>query len=757
MFGGDDEGRPARRRGGRAAIWIEKAGIDRSRVLRFGRKDNFWEMGDTGPCGPCTEIHIDRGGAAANRMDGADRKNGVNAGNERFMEIWNLVFIQFNRLEDGSLKELAAKHVDTGMGFERVLGVLQGKRSNYDTDLFSPLFARIASLSGKAYGASVPTDVAFRVIADHARAVTSAISDGAMPSNEGRGYVLRRLIRRASRFGRQSLALEEPFLCEVVPAVAEVLGGTFPEMRQRCDHVQGVLRAEEEQFGRTLARGLVYFEDVARGAKGSIPGDKAYDLYSTYGFPQDLVELMARERGLQVDLEGWKKSEAEHQKKSRSEGSFKQLLSSEQLANLQRTTSTYHEAGARATELETRVAGWFQDRVVLAESPFYAESGGQVGDAGTIEAVDGSFSIAVEDTRKLGDVVVHLGHAKGEPKIGAAVRAKVDRERRDRTRKNHTATHLLHKALKEVLGTHATQQGSYVGPDRLRFDFSHGKALSPEDLERVETIVNARVFANAPVRTTVEDLEAAKGRGVVAMFGEKYEDKVRVLDVGGWSLELCGGTHVSAAGDIGPFVILSERAIQAGVRRIEALTGPAAVEEIQRQRRLLREAALALKTSPEEVPARLLALQKDAKEAKKKSAASSAGDVASAFEGLKKGLADVSGVSVAVVDAPGLDLAGIRDLADRGRSLGPRVALALFGREEGRVPWVIALQGIETGPGRDARELAKIASGRLGGGGGGKPDLAQGQGKDPAGVSEALREIEAVLKAGLAASPGSAR
>jgi alanyl-tRNA synthetase len=466
---------------------------------------------------------------------------------------------------------------------------------------------------------------------------------------------------------------------------------------------------------------------------------------------------MARERGLAVDLEGWGKAEAEHQKKSRSEGSFKQILSAEQLAGLPRTKSTYHEAGSRSTELETRVAGSFGDRIVLEESPFYAESGGQVGDAGTIEAADGSFSFAVEDTKKLGDVVVHLGKARGTPKPGSAVRARVDRERRDRTRKNHTATHLMHRALKLVLGDHATQQGSYVGPDRLRFDFSHGKALSPEELERIETLVNERVFGNAPVKTTVEDLDAAKGRGVVAMFGEKYEERVRVLDVGGWSLELCGGTHVSAAGDIGPFLILSERAIQAGVRRIEALTGLAAVEEIQRQRRLLRDAAQSLKASPEEVPARLAALQKEVKEAKKKSAASSAGDVTSAFESLKSGLATVGGVSVGVVDAPGLDLAGIRDLADRGRSLGPRIALALFGRAEGRVPWVITLQGVEPGPGRDARELAKIASERLGGGGGGKSDLAQGQGQDPKGVPDAVREIESALKQGLAASKGPAR
>jgi alanyl-tRNA synthetase len=755
VFGGDAKDKlPADEEA--ASIWIEKAGVDPARVLRFGKKDNFWEMGDTGPCGPCTEIHIDRGGPGSDPKDGANPKIGVNAGNERFMEIWNLVFMQFNRMDDGRLAELPAKSVDTGMGFERVVGVLQGKTSNYDTDLFAPIFARIAAIAKRPYGASpAPADIAFRVIADHARAVTAAISDGALPSNEGRGYVLRRLIRRASRFGRQALALEDPFLCEVVPAVGEVLGGAFPEMRERNDHVRAVVRAEEEQFGRTLGRGLLLFEDLASsvsaGGATTLPGEKAFDLYATYGFPQDLVELMARERSLALDLAGWKRAEEEHQKKSRSEGSFKQILSAEQLASLPRTTSTYHEAGARSTELETKLAGAFPDRVVLAESPFYAESGGQVGDAGTIEAVDGSFAFAVEDTKKIGDVVVHIGKSTGTPKPGAAVRARVDRARRDRIRKNHTATHLMHKALKEILGAHAAQQGSYVGPDRLRFDFSHPKAVTPEELERIETLVNERVFANAQVKTTVEELEAAKARGVTAMFGEKYDERVRVLDVGGWSLELCGGTHVHAAGDIGPFVIVSERAIQAGVRRIEALTGPAAVEEIQRQRRLLREAAQGLKVAPEEVPTRLAALQKEIKEAKKKSAATSAGDIAQTFASLRASLQESGGVAFAVFDAPGLDLAGVRDLADRAKSLAPTIALALFGREEGRVPWLIVLQGLPAGPGRDARELAKIVSGRLGGGGGGKPDLAQGQGKDPAGVPDVLREVDRSLRAALGA------
>ncbi|MCZ6597869.1 MAG: alanine--tRNA ligase, partial [Planctomycetota bacterium] len=534
------------------ALWKERTDIDPSHVLRFDRKDNFWEMGDTGPCGPCSEIHFDRGGPDVDPTDGASRELGVNAGNERFIELWNLVFIEFNRLDDGSLKPLPAKHVDTGMGFERVLAVLQKKSSNYDTDLFAPIFARIEELSGKRYGASrEPADVAFRVIADHARAATVAFADGVLPSNTGRGYVMRRLIRRASRHGRQQLGLEEPFLFDVVPAVAEVLGESFPELRERIEHVQLLVREEESAFGRTLDRGLVRFRELADRVEGggarTIPGADAYELYATYGFPHDLVELMARERGIEVDLEGWEQARAAHQEASRSEGRFQMLLSPSQLEGIAPTASTYHGAGDEAHTLATRVLGFFAgdgdapDALVLERSPFYPEAGGQIGDTGTIESEDGTFRFPVEDTQKLGPVVVHLGRAEGrtpgEPGAMQVV-ARVDEERRTRTRKNHTATHLLHKALRVVLGDHVAQQGSYVGPDRLRFDFSHRKAMAPEEIEHVEALVNEQVLANAVVDTTVEKLAAAKARGVVALFGEKYDEEVRVVDVPGFSTEL---------------------------------------------------------------------------------------------------------------------------------------------------------------------------------------------------------------------------
>ncbi len=488
VFAGDEkDGLPADKDAER--IWIEKAGLPRDRVLRFGRKDNFWEMGNTGPCGPCTEIHIDRGGPDTNPADGADRKIGVNAGNERFIELWNNVFMEFNRLDDGSLKPLPARSVDTGMGFERILSVLQGKRSNYDTDLFTPIFEQISPVAGRKYAASNSReDIAFRVCADHIRAVTAALSDGARPGNTGRGYVIRRLIRRAARFGRQDLRIDHPFLFQLVPTVADVLGGVFPEMRTDIERVKEIVRTEEQAFGVTLGRGLFRFAELESTLGGSkaIPGAAAFELYATYGFPRDLIELMARERGLSVDAEGWDSAEKAHQDASRSEGKFKQLLSAEQLEEVKPTKSTYHEQGVRALELESTVAYlvWGEPvKLVLTESPFYPEGGGQVGDIGSIADPAGKWSFEVDDTRRIGSVVVHLGSfAKGDPpNIGARTVAKVDGQARNRTRKNHTATHLLHKALKEVLGAHVGQQGSEVGPDRLRFDFSHPKAVRAEE------------------------------------------------------------------------------------------------------------------------------------------------------------------------------------------------------------------------------------------------------------------------------------
>ena len=763
VFEGDDA-LPADEQAAR--IWAAQPGLDPDHILRFGRQDNFWEMGETGPCGPCSEIHIDRGGPGTDPADGADRATGVNAGGERFIELWNNVFMEFNRLEDGTLQPLPARHVDTGMGFERILSVLQGVSSNYDTDLFTPIFARIAERSGHPYGADPEVDVAFRVAADHVRAVTSAMADGALPSNEGRGYVLRRLVRRASRFGRQRLGLEQPFLWELVPTVAEILGPAFPEIPQRVGHIQLLIRSEEEAFARTLGRGIARFEQLAGrvGRGGVIPGDEAFELYATYGFPVDLVELMARERELSLDEEGWGAAERQHQEASRSEGAFKQLLTAEALAGIEqtaraggfapRTVSTYHEQGERAATVETELvyaeeAGQ-EARLVVRESPFYPEAGGQIGDAGTIEATDGAFRLKVRDTRKLGQLVVHIGSAEGAvPALGARVVARVDRERRDRTRKNHTATHLMHKALKQVLGDHVNQQGSYVGPDRLRFDFSHPGGVGADELVRIEALVNRAVFGNGQVTTTLEALEEAVARGVVALFGEKYDEEVRVVDVDRWSTELCGGTHVRAAGDIGPFVIVSESAIQAGVRRIEALTGPAAIEHIQSQRRVLQQLSHALKAAPEELPGRIEALQAQVVQAKKKQKAGSRADVGAAFERLKAALEGRGGVSTAVLDVPEVGGAALGELGDRAKSLGPDHALALFTREGDKVPFLVLVGGRALEQGLKAGALAKTVAGILGGGGGGRPDRAQGQGLRAAAVPEASKAVEEAISAAL--------
>jgi alanyl-tRNA synthetase len=759
VFGGDErDGLAADEEAER--IWREETDIDPSHVLRFDRRDNFWEMGETGPCGPCSEIHIDRGSPGDDPRAGADPKLGVNAGNERFIELWNLVFMEFNRLDDGSLRPLPARHVDTGMGFERVTAVLQHKSSNYDTDLFAPIFRGLEEIVGHAYGAGdSPRDVAFRVIADHLRAVSVAFADGALPSNTGRGYVLRRLIRRAARYGSQALGMGEPFIHRLVPTVAEVLGRAFGEIRGRSDHIALVLREEEQAFGRTLGRGLVQFEKLAEALSKAdetiLPGEKVFDLYATYGFPQDLVELMARERSLAVDLEGWKRAEEAHQAASRSEGKFKQILSAEQLEGIPPTESTFHEQGRASVEQRARALSLVPEsprkgQLILDRSPFYPESGGQVGDSGIIESTDGRFRFIVDDTVKMGSVVVHVGSWEGHlpPKgsVGPEVIARVNADRRDRTRRNHTATHLLHHALRQVLGEHVTQQGSYVGPDRLRFDLSHPRAIGAEELEEIEALVNARVYANAELVTTVEELEAAKARGVMALFGEKYDQRVRVVSVGP-STELCGGTHVRAAGDIGPFVVVSEGAIQAGVRRIEALTGPAAVEHVQHERRWLAQAARSLKVKPNNLAERIEKLQQQVKAAKKQKQASSGADAGSALERLKQALVSEHGIARAVVDLPELDTTALRDLGERAKSLGPDHALVLFARDGERVPFLVLIGGKareKLHAGKLAGQLAEV----LGGGGGGRPDRAQGQGTRAEGVPKAVELARESLKLG---------
>ena len=737
------------------SLWRELTDIAPERVLRFGAKDNFWEMGETGPCGPCTEIHYDRGTPDDDPEDGANPAIGVNAGNERFIELWNLVFIQYDRKKGGDLVPLSSQHVDTGMGLERVVAVIQGQSSNYDTDLFQPIFAQLETLCQRAYTrSSSDADVAFRVIADHIRALCCAIADGALPGNEGRGYVLRRLLRRASRFGRQSLGMTRPFIYKLVPAVETILGDVFPEIAQRRDHIELLIEAEEKSFSLTLDKGIVRFEELAsrveKEGSQTISGEEAYDLYATYGFPHDLVELMARERGLKVDAAGWEAAQAEHREASRGEGGGKWLVDPSLLQSLPATKMLYHEEGETALRADAHPLKLVDDRyLVLHRTPFYAESGGQVGDAGRIVA-DG-FLFIVEDVRKIGQVVLHVGELKegDAANLPALVHAQVDEARRLDIMANHSGTHLLHWALQEVLGEHANQQGSLVAPDKLRFDVSHPKALSDDELERIEALVNAAVAKDDPLHTSVENLDAAKARGVTALFGEKYEEDVRVVDIGGYSLELCGGIHCHATGQIGAFAITSEAALQAGVRRIEAVTRGRAISWMQQQRRRLREVARALKTSEAEVLPRLQALQNQVKELRKGGAQKAQSDLDQVAKALLAKAEDVGGVLLIKSRLEGVGGKEVSLLCDRLKATGKTACGVLGIAQDGKVVLAAFATKDIAGKGVHAGKIVKEAAAIVGGGGGGRPDFAQAGGKKPEALGEALELGAKLLREGL--------
>lgn len=730
-----------------AGIWRDRVKVPEGHLIYCGAKDNFWEMGDTGPCGPCTEIHIDRGPAACDRQGVAGHVCRVNGDCARYMEVWNLVFIQYNRLPDGHLEPLPAKHVDTGMGFERLVGVWNGKLSNYDTDLFSPLFDRLSGLCGIAYGAELKTDIAFRVIADHARTLCMALTDGVTPSNTGRGYVLRRLLRRAVRYGRQFLGLSEPFLGQLAPTVAGIYPEIFPELGQRLPHVQAVLTSEEVSFGRTIEQGIRRFEELTAElppGQTLIDGHRAFQLYATYGFPRDLIDLMARERDLRVDEAGWTAAEAEHEKASEGKKRVFTTLSLEELEGVAPSTFVGypHDSGAEnggaadhGTHCEARPLALLHDGTVLVldRTPFYAESGGQIGDTGSIEGDD--FRFEVTGCRRFGDYLLHEGHlAEGSsPALPGKVHARVDRDRRLDTMANHTATHLLHHALHRVLGDHAQQQGSSVEPGRLRFDFTHPSRPSPEELAELERIVNERILENAPVRVDVMELEDAKAAGATAIFGEKYGERVRVVSAGDFSKELCGGTHVLATGQIGAFAIVEEGALSAGVRRIVAVTRHGALAYFQGLRQTLAEAARTLKCPPEQVPSRLEKLLAQIDELRAEQAKKATDDVKDLRDQLWSQALAVGDVHVVVAWFTQLDREGAARLADELRSDARRCAglLVVPEKEDGLALITFASAGV---PSVHAGNLLRELAAQVGGRGGGRADFAQGGGRDPGKV-----------------------
>ena len=723
------------------AFWCECTDLLPGRVVRLPAKENFWEMGATGPCGPCSEIHYYLGDDLAAQ----DRRMLIDDTGD-LVEIWNLVFIQYNRDDTGALESLPEKHVDTGMGFERICSLLQGTESNYETDVFQPLIGRIAELTGKEYGGE--RRVPMQVIADHVRTLSFAMADGVMPSNEGRGYVLRRILRRAARYARQ-LDQHDPVIHQLVGTLGETMGHAFPEVAARQDHIARVIRSEEESFGKTLDRGLDIFARFA--AKGQITGGDAFQLYDTYGFPLDLTELMAREQGIPLVEQEAFDHELEAQRQRARRATRAQFSATEGIGDaLEEAHSLF--VGYDELEIEAQVVKaeegedgqvWF----FLDRTPFYAEAGGQVGDRGRIEGE--GFVVEVEDVQKARGGIVHKGRlVEGETEaLAGTVVARVDRQARRDAERNHTATHLLHESLRQTLGDHVGQMGSLVAPDRLRFDFSHFASVDPEQLREIEERVNEQIRADLAVSTFQEELEKAKAMGAQALFGEKYDDQVRVVRIGDFSLELCGGTHVRSTGEIGAFDLLSESGIAAGVRRSEALTGAGAERAVRLRRQVLADLGTRINAAPEELADKIEALlgrnrqlERSLGELRRRVAALEMSD-------LSNGAREVEGVTVVARRTEAEDVPSLRAMADGLReSLGSGVGV-LGADIGGKVSFIaVVTDDLIKGRGLKAGDIVRGVAQLAGGSGGGKAHLAQAGGRDPGKLDEALDQAAHIVE-----------
>lgn len=729
-------------------IWLNDIGVAAEDIIRIGdnkgapyASDNFWQMGDTGPCGPCSEIFYDHGDHIWGGRPGTPEEDG-----DRFIEIWNIVFMQYNRQADGEMLALPRPSVDTGMGLERIAAVMQHVNSNYEIDLFQALL-NDASL---VLGGVATTEASLRVIADHIRSCSFLINDGVMPSNEGRGYALRRIIRRACRHGHK-LGATEAFFHRLVASLARVMGGAYPELVSNQAQIERVLLQEEEQFARTLDKGMKLLEErIAAMQCEVISGETVFTLYDTYGFPVDLTEDIARERNLTVDLEGFQQALAAQRERARAASKFGADYNSQLVLEGATTFTGYeHTAGqARVHSLfvagapVAAVAAGQQATVVLEQTPFYAESGGQVGDTGLLNFATGQ--VRVVDTRKQGAHHLHIVEVvSGELQQGEEVSADVDAEKRQAIALNHSATHLLHAALRQVLGEHVAQKGSLVDSERLRFDFSHAEALKPEELRRIEALVNEQVRANTTIQTELMAMDAAKAKGAMALFGEKYADEVRVLSMGtdGFSIELCGGIHAERTGDIGAFRIIGESGIAAGVRRIEAVTGAGAEAFVHSRFADLDNACRLLKARPENLEAKLQglitqskSLEKELQQLQQKLASVGSNDlVARAVE--------VKGVKLLAAEVTGVEAKSLRDMVDQLKNkLGSGVVF-LATRDEGKVPLAAGVTKDLTDRVK-AGELLKMVAGQLGGKGGGRPDFAQGGASQPEHIESALSSIK---------------
>ena len=733
-----------------ARIWFDDVGIDPSRFTRCGEKDNFWAMGDTGPCGPCSEVFYDHGPEVPGGPPGSPEEDG-----DRYVELWNLVFMQFNRDAAGAMEPLPKPSVDTGMGLERAAAVLQGVHSNYETDLFRTLIGAAAEITG----AGDSGDKSLRVIADHVRSCAFLVTDGVVPSNEGRGYVLRRIVRRAIRHGHR-LGMRDPFFWRMVAALDAEMGDAYPELRRRRERVERVLSQEEEQFARTLDQGMRVLEDAIDGLEGGvIPGETVFRLYDTYGFPADLTADVARERSLDVDLDEFERAMEGQRARAREASRFKAHHGTEVDVGGASAFTGYDRLDGKATviallregesveQLGPEGSGW----VVLDETPFYAEAGGQVGDRGRLCA--GGIGFDVADTQRHGDAIVHIGVVTGGAPLplGAVVEARVDAAARQATARNHSATHLLHAALRAVLGEHVRQKGSLVAPDRLRFDFSHYEPVTREELRRIEALVSSWILGNDEARTEIMPLDEAKRSGAVALFGEKYDDPVRVLSFGGYSMELCGGTHVSRSGDVGLFKIVSEGGIAAGVRRIVALTGKEALAWMHSMEDRIDRIAGSMKADAETVADRVEAmlarnreLERDLERLKARVAASHGDDLAAQA-------VDIEGLKVLAAKIDGADPKALRKTVDRLKGRLGSAAVVLAAVNGGKVALVAGVTGDYTDR-IEAGMLANHVARQVGGRGGGRPELAQAGGNDPSRVDQAIRSVPGWVREQLAAS-----
>jgi alanyl-tRNA synthetase len=734
------------------ALWHDGIGLPAERLTRLGAKSNFWEMGDTGPCGPCSEIMWDRGPTACTcgRPDCSPAQDC-----DRWLELWNLVFMQYQKHEDGRLTPLPRPSIDTGLGLERIVSVLQGVDNNYDTDVFLPVMRRTQALVGHDDEARRRDYVAYRVIADHSRAITFLIADGVAPGNEGRNYVLRLILRRAARFGRR-LGLTAPFLAETADAVIETMGAHYSELVERRDFIRQAITQEEERFLATLDAGLARLDQLAARlkaeAKGEVPGVEAFRLYDTYGFPLELTRDAAAEAGLTVDVAGFQAAMAEQRQRARSAKRFAADAEGELYRELDLSRTAFVgyeqvEAGVRVLalvrdgRLVTEASAGEQVDVVLDRTPFYAESGGQVGDRGEIVGEFGRLTVA-DAARPAPEVTVHRATvASGSIRAGEAVVATLDAERRLDIARNHTATHLLHRALRQVLGEHAAQSGSLVSPERLRFDFSHLAPMTPEELRRVSEIVNAQVRADRPVSTRVTTFDEAMRGGAIALFGEKYADQVRVVRVEGFTAELCGGTHLERTGQIGLFVIESEGSVGAGLRRIEALTGRGAEAFVRCKMEALQAVGAILSSRPGEETHRARELVEQLREQRR------------AVQELQRRLANqlvddllsqaipVQGVKVLAVQVEANDVDSLREMSDRFREQLGSAVVALGAVLDGRPMLVVSLTPDLVSRGLHAGKLAGTAAKRMGGGGGGRPNMALAGGKEAAQLGAALEEV----------------